>query len=82
MNSIWAAGLMSGTSLDGTIDVALIKTDGIIVEKFSSFKSYAYSDEVRESIKDSVEVAREWNFKGKEPELFKLTEELITCCAS
>ena len=78
MNSIWAAGLMSGTSLDGTIDVALIKTDGIIVEKFSSFKSYAYSDEVRESIKDSVEVAREWNFKGKEPELFKLTEELIT----
>ena len=46
MNSIWAAGLKSGTSLDGTIDVALIKTDGIIVEKFSSFKSYAYSDEV------------------------------------
>ena len=78
MNSIWAAGLMSGTSLDGTIDVALIKTDGIIVEKFSSFKSYTYSDEVRESIKESVEVAREWNFKGPEPELFKLTEELIT----
>jgi len=78
MNSIWAAGLMSGTSLDGTIDVALIKTDGIIVEKFSSFKSYSYSDEVRESIKESVEVAREWNFKGSEPELFKLTEELIT----
>ena len=52
MNSIWAAGLMSGTSLDGTIDVALIKTDGIIVEKFSSFKSYTYSD-ISKLLKDN-----------------------------
>ncbi len=32
---IWAVGLMTGTVLDGNIDVALLKTDGERIERLA-----------------------------------------------
>ena len=41
MNSAsqWAVGLMTGTVLDGNIDVALLKTDGQTIESMRSLHS-------------------------------------------
>ena len=78
MEAVWAVGLMSGTSLDGTIDVALIKTDGTRVEKFSEAKSFQYDKKVMEKIRECIVTARAWNFIGSEPEIFRSTEEVIT----
>ena len=82
MDSVWAAGLMSGTSLDGTIDVALIKTDGNRVEKFSKTKSFPYDKKIMEKIRECIITARDWNFIGVEPEIFRSTEEVITIAQS
>ncbi len=78
MESIWAAGLMSGTSLDGTIDVALIKTDGTRVEKISKASSFPYDKKIIKKIRECIVTARDWNFIGTEPEIFKSTEEIVT----
>ena len=37
MEPIWAIGLMTGTVLDGNIDVALLRTDGENVERFGAY---------------------------------------------
>jgi len=44
--SVWALGLMSGTSLDG-LDAALIKTDGRTIEEFGPTMTEPLDDELR-----------------------------------
>ena len=46
-----AIGLMSGTSLDGEIDVALIETDGVGFVKPIDFTTYVYDGEVGEIVR-------------------------------
>lgn len=46
-----AIGLMSGTSLDGEIDVALIETDGWAYVKPLGFKPFPYDLSVREKVR-------------------------------
>lgn len=46
-----AIGLMSGTSLDGEIDVALIETDGRDLVKPLDFKPYPYDISVRDKVR-------------------------------
>ncbi len=42
MDPIWAVGLMTGTVLDGNIDVALLKTDGESIERFGAYRLAPY----------------------------------------
>ena len=42
--AVWAIGLMTGTALDGFVDTALIRTDGVSVAEFGPFELFPYSD--------------------------------------
>lgn len=78
MKPIWAVGLMTGTVLDGNIDVALLKTDGESVETFGAYTLSPYSEETRLLLEDTLRQARHWNFEGSEPAIFKQAEEALT----
>ena len=75
---IWSVGLMTGTVLDGNIDVAIIKTDGESIFEFGPWALVPYSEHTIKLIKQAVVIAKAWNFKGSEPEIFAKTEVAIT----
>ncbi|TCT39843.1 anhydro-N-acetylmuramic acid kinase [Martelella mediterranea] len=75
---VWAVGLMTGTVLDGNIDVALLKTDGVTVEAFGAYTLAPYSSETRALLEETLAVARKWNFDGPEPEIFRQAENVLT----
>ena len=78
MEPIWAVGLMTGTVLDGNIDVALLKTDGERIETFGAYTLAPYSSKARALLEATLEAARKWNFDGPEPEIFLEAEEALT----
>jgi anhydro-N-acetylmuramic acid kinase len=75
---VWAIGLMTGTALDGFVDVALIKTDGETVFEFGEFGLFPYSDADRTNLAEAVTAARAWAFDGPEPVIFDVAEAVIT----
>jgi anhydro-N-acetylmuramic acid kinase len=77
-NMRWAVGLMTGTVLDGNIDVALLKTDGEIIESFGAYALKPYPNEIRALLEETLIAARKWNFDGPEPVIFHEAEEAIT----
>ena len=46
MTLSWYAGLMTGTVLDGQIDVSLLRTDGEQIAEFGPFDLVPYAPEV------------------------------------
>jgi anhydro-N-acetylmuramic acid kinase len=78
MEPIWAVGLMTGTVLDGNIDVALLKTDGERIEGFGPYTLAPYDDAARALLEETLAKARAWNFEGPEPEIFARAEEALT----
>ncbi|MCZ4274151.1 anhydro-N-acetylmuramic acid kinase [Maritalea porphyrae] len=78
MKSIWSVGLMTGTVLDGNIDVALIRTDGKNVQEFGPYTLAPYEDEVNQLLAQALAEARVWNFDGPEPEIFAKAEAMLT----
>ena len=58
----WAAGFMSGTSLDG-VDAALIHTDGEQILDFGPAVSVEFSSEDRAALEATVAAARDWNWR-------------------
>lgn len=78
MQPIWAVGLMTGTVLDGNIDVALLKTDGETVERFGTYTLAPYPQGIRDLLEDTLQQARRWNFEGPEPEIFARAEAELT----
>jgi anhydro-N-acetylmuramic acid kinase len=78
MKPIWAAGLMTGTVLDGNIDVALIKTDGERIETFGAYKLAPYPQSIRTLLEEAQRQARTWNFGGSDPAIFAEAEEALT----
>ena len=74
----WYIGLMTGTVLDGNIDVAFLRTDGKTVEKFGYYDLVPYSEGVKSLIKSALNEAKRWNFIGKEPEIFSKAEAALT----
>ncbi len=75
---VWAIGLMTGTALDGFVDVALIKTDGEAVFEFGPYALFPYSDADRTVLAEAVTAARAWNFARRQPQSFRLAIKVIT----
>jgi len=75
---IWAVGLMTGTVLDGNIDIALLKTDGERVTEFGPWTLAPYPSALRALLADTLAAARAWNFEGDEPGIFAEAERALT----
>ncbi len=78
MDPIWAVGLMTGTVLDGNIDVALLKTDGEIIESFGAYTLAPYPQSIRDTLEETLAQARKWNFDGPDPAIFAEAEDALT----
>ncbi|KQX43058.1 anhydro-N-acetylmuramic acid kinase [Devosia sp. Root436] len=78
MEPIWTIGLMTGTVLDGNIDIAMVKTDGETIASFGPYTLAPYSGEVRALLEETLAQARKWNFEGPEPDIFGRAEEALT----
>ncbi|UZD71297.1 anhydro-N-acetylmuramic acid kinase [Brucella sp. JSBI001] len=78
MQPIWAVGLMTGTVLDGNIDVALLKTDGETIAEFGAYALKPYPRWIRDLLEQAQAEARVWNFEGAEPAIFAEAEEALT----
>ncbi|MGE6738673.1 anhydro-N-acetylmuramic acid kinase [Allorhizobium pseudoryzae] len=78
MQPIWAVGLMTGTVLDGNIDVALLKTDGEAIEAFGPYTLAPYDQATRTLLEETLAEARKWNFEGPEPTIFARAEDALT----
>ena len=78
MEPIWAVGLMTGTVLDGNIDVALIKTDGERIAEFGAYTLAPYPAIDPHLLEETLRQARAWNFAGPEPAIFAEAEEALT----
>ena len=75
---IWAVGLMTGTVLDGNIDVALLRTDGETVERFGAYTLAPYPQSIRDQLEETLAQARTWAFEGPEPAIFAEAEDALT----
>lgn len=75
---IWAVGLMTGTVLDGNIDVALLRTDGETVESFGAYTLAPYPQSIRDQLEETLAQARTWAFEGPEPAIFAEAEDALT----
>lgn len=78
MEPIWAVGLMTGTVLDGNIDVAMIRTDGESIAEFGPYTLAPYPQSIRDTLEETLAQARKWNFEGAEPAIFHQAEEALT----
>ena len=78
MQPIWAVGLMTGTVLDGNIDVALLRTDGESIEAFGPYTLSPYPQWIRDLLERTLTAARQWNFDGPEPAIFAEAEQALT----
>ncbi|TCD14065.1 anhydro-N-acetylmuramic acid kinase [Oricola cellulosilytica] len=78
MQAAWAIGLMTGTVLDGNIDIAMVKTDGQAIEAFGPWELAPYPPGIRDLLERTLQAAREWQFSGPEPEIFREAEKALT----
>ena len=74
MKPIWAVGLMTGTVLDGNIDVAMLKTDGERIEEFGPYTLAPYPEAINVMLRQAQRQALAWNFEGPEPAIFAEAE--------
>ncbi len=74
----WAVGLMTGTALDGNVDVGLIRSDGETVLEFGPISLEPYPPQVRPLLLEAVDAAARWGFEGPEPASFAPAEDALT----
>jgi anhydro-N-acetylmuramic acid kinase len=72
-----AAGLMSGTSLDG-VDVALIETDGEATVRFGPVGYRPYSEPERRLLRDALADGAALTERGQRPGVLEKAEAFIT----
>lgn len=75
---VWAVGLMTGTVLDGNIDVALLKTDGERIVEFGQYSLVPYKPATVELLRQCQQQALVWQFEGSEPDVFAQAQEQLT----
>ena len=78
MEPVWAIGLMTGTVLDGMIDIAMLRTDGESVAEFGPWTLAPYPPEVRSLLARALAEALQWQFTGPEPAVFREAEQALT----
>ena len=78
MEPIWAIGLMTGTVLDGMIDIALLRTDGETVLELGAWTLAPYPDDIRPMLAQALAEALVWQFDGPEPAIFRQAEDALT----
>lgn len=78
MQPQWAVGLMTGTVLDGNIDIAMVKTDGETIAEFGPWELAPYPAGIPELLARTLDAARQWSFDGPEPAIFREAEALLT----
>jgi anhydro-N-acetylmuramic acid kinase len=78
MKPAWAIGLMTGTVLDGYIDIAMIKTDGETIDAFGPWELAPYPVDIRELLGRTFQAALAWQFEGPEPAIFREAEQALT----
>ena len=74
----WFAGLMTGTVLDGEIDIALIRTDGRVITDLGPSGALTYPESLRSRLAKALDAAAAWNFQGAEPAILGHLESEIT----
>ena len=78
MEPIWAVGLMTGTVLDGNIDIAMLRTDGATVTEFGRWTLAPYPPGLRDLLALTLAAAGAWDFAGAEPDIFGQAEDALT----
>ena len=74
----WAVGLMTGTVLDGNIDIALLRTDGEMVAELGPWTLAEYTPETQALLSDALQAALKWQFEGADPAVFAQAEAALT----
>lgn len=69
MAAQWCIGLMTGTVMDGNVDIAMLKTDGQTIEEFGPYTLASYPPETNQLIAEAMAAAQDWNFASEEPEI-------------
>lgn len=78
----WAIGLMTGTVLDGHIDIAMIRTDGETIAEFGPWTLAPYPAELRALLIETLRAAGKWAFDGPDPAIFAEAEQALTLAQS
>lgn len=71
-------GLMTGTVLDGNIDIALIESDGETVSGFGPWRLAPAPDGLVALLRETLAQAADWAFRGPDPALFAEAEQALT----
>ena len=69
---------MTGTAVDGMIDIAALRTDGERVEAFGPWTLAPYPDETRRLLAETLRQAQRWQFDGPDPAIFAMAEDALT----
>ena len=75
---MWAVGLMTGTVLDGNIDVALLRCNGDRVDTFGPDMLIPYRASTLELLRQSLDEAQAWQFGSEEPAVFAEAQRQLT----
>ncbi len=78
MASQWCIGLMTGTVMDGNVDIAMLKTDGNTIDEFGPYTLASYPPETNQLIHEAMAAAQEWNFADTEPDIFAKAEKALS----
>ncbi|GGK26673.1 anhydro-N-acetylmuramic acid kinase [Salinarimonas ramus] len=74
----WTLGLMTGTVLDGNVDIAALDTDGTRIHAFGPWTLAPYGVDLGDLLRRTLAEARAWNFEGPEPAVFAEAEAALT----